>query len=516
MTSTDSASGRKPIRWWPAAAILVLFVMALAWIWLGEEPTRQYRIMKAYVAGFVTFLLLLLWFLALSRLRWKQRLLGFGVLILVGVLITQTVRIRGVTGDLLPILSWRWSGGLSSGVGGGSASPEQLAPTAHDFPQFLGAHRDGRISGVALARDWQARKPRQVWRREVGAGWASFAVVGKVAITQEQRGDQELVIAYDLETGEPIWSHAEEAHFNTPIGGEGPRSTPTVDGDRVFTLGATGILNALDLATGERLWSHDVVKEHNARRPEWGKSCSPLVVDGLVVVSAGGREGNSLVAYDRESGDLVWAGGSDRSGYSSAVEAELAGVRQLLILNGESLAAHDPADGSVLWEFPWPSDQPNVAQPLPLPGDRVLGSSGYGIGSKVLQVSRDEAGELSVELVWESPRLKLKFTHAVYHEGTIYGLDDGVLVALDPETGERRWKRGRYGHGQMLLVGDLLLIQAEQGDVVLVEANPEEHRELGRFTAFDRKTWNVPTLAGPYLLVRNDREAALYELPLAG
>ncbi len=168
----------------------------------------------------------------------------------------------------------------------------------------------------------------------------------------------------------------------------------------------------------------------------------------------------------------------------------------------------------MLWNYPWSREQPNVSQPLPLPPDRLLVSSGYGVGSKLLVISGDPETGMKAEPLWESPRLKAKFAHYVAHQGYVYGLDDGVLVCLDPATGERCWKRGRYGHGQLLLVGDLLLIQAENGEVVLVEPDPAEHRELGRFIAFRRKTWNVPTLAGRFLLVRNDREAALYELAL--
>ena len=190
---------------------------------------------------------------------------------------------------------------------------------------------------------------------------------------------------------------------------------------------------------------------------------------------------------------------------------------QILIFNRGSVAAHDPATGEELWSYPWPEMQPNVAQPLPLPGDRVLVSSGYGVGSKLLHVARNTAGgAFDVELLWESPRLKAKFTTIVLRDGYVYGLDDGVLVCLDPETGERRWKQGRYGHGQVLLVGDLLLVQTEEGEIALVEANPERHVELARIPVVSGRAWNTPALAGPYLLLRNDREAVCLELPLEG
>jgi outer membrane protein assembly factor BamB len=155
-----------------------------------------------------------------------------------------------------------------------------------------------------------------------------------------------------------------------------------------------------------------------------------------------------------------------------------------------------------------------VSQPLPLPGDRVFVSTGYGIGCKLLQINQ-QGKAWNASLVWETPRLKAKFTNVVYHDGFIYGLDDGILVCLDPHTGKRRWKKGRYGHGQILLVGDLLLVQTEEGEILLLSITPEKPQELGRFSALEGKTWNNMALAGPYLLVRNDHQAACYELPLA-
>ncbi len=321
-------------------------------------------------------------------------------------------------------------------------------------------------------------------------------------------------MAYEVSTGKPRWSHADTARYETLVAGIGPRATPTIVGSRVYTLGATGILNALDLATGRPLWTHQVVEEARARVPDWGKSCSPLVIGHRVVVSAGGSEGRSLVAYDAETGEKDWSAGSDRSSYSSPVLATLAGRTQILMFNQGSVAGHDPETGALLWEAPWSTEQPNVANPLPLPGDRVLLSAGYGVGAKLFRVEPREDGGLGARLLWESPRLKSKFANLVAHHGFVYGLDDGVLSCLDPESGERRWKAGRYGHGQIVLARDLLLVQTEEGEVVLVEASPEAHRELTRFRVLDGKTWNAPALAGPVLLVRSDQEAAAYELPL--
>jgi outer membrane protein assembly factor BamB len=511
---------RRPVRLWPAIAVASVCAAVVTWVQVGDRTGQSKFLMSAQTVA-ISSMLLVAWWTLLSRLRWKVRLIGLAVLLVAGLAAYGAIRIRGVTGNLVPILAWSWSKDPEAALPRESATGESgskpiSTPPSYSYPQFLGPDRNATVGDVRLARDWSARPPKELWRREVGAGWSSFAVQDGMAITQEQRGPDEMVVAYDLLSGDVLWSHGDPGRFEETVGGIGPRATPTIADDRVYTLGATGRLNAIDRTTGEPIWSRNILEDNNAENAEWGKSCSPLVLDGLVVVSAGGK-GKSLVAYDRESGEPVWAGGRDASGYSSPLLTTLAGVPQILIFNRGSVVAHDPATGEELWSYPWPEQQPNVAQPLPLPGDRVLVSSGYGVGSKLLHVARNAPGDpFRVDLLWESPRLKAKFTTIVFRDGYVYGLDDGVLVCLDPETGERRWKQGRYGHGQVLLVGDVLLVQTEDGEIALVEANPERHVELGRVPVVDGRAWNTPALAGPYLLVRNDREAVCLELPLEG
>jgi outer membrane protein assembly factor BamB len=238
------------------------------------------------------------------------------------------------------------------------------------------------------------------------------------------------------------------------------------------------------------------------------------VLGGRVNVSAGGPSGRSLVAYEARTGAVLWSGGSDGVSYSSPVRATLAGRDQVVVLNRASVAAHDPDTGAQLWETPFPRGQPNVAAPVALGPDRLMVSVGYGVGSKAYRVAAGSGGALETALLWETPRLKSKFANLVAHGGYVYGLDDGVLTCIDPATGERTWKEGRYGHGQLLLAGGLLLVQTEEGEIVLVEPSPRQLQERGRFAALVGKTWNPPALAGRVLLVRNDREAAAYELPV--
>ena len=534
------------LRWWPAAVVALAGAAALGWVWLPEGRDGQSRVMLTFPIAFATLLLLAIWLIFFSRLSRSRRRWAVAVVLMTIAFAAATTRIRGVTGDLAPIFEFRWASHAtpalslepprdlpaevpaapleapsspSTGVvrpPAASTAPTAVAaaasvPLAADYPQFLGANRNGTVNGVRLADDWKTRPPRLVWRRPMGAGWSGFAVAGRLAVTQEQRGSREMVVAYNLADGTPRWSHGDEAHYESTIAGEGPRATPTISRGRVFALGSTGLLNCLDLETGKAIWRRDIGADNDSAQPDWGRSSSPLVVDDLIVVSAGGSPGRSLVAYHRETGEPVWRAGDDLASYSSPILATLGGVRQIVVLNQSSVAGHDPATGRVLWNHPWPRETPTVAIPLVLSENRVLLSAGYGLGSRVLQISR-EGDAVSQTLVWESTRLKAKFTNPILYDGFVYGLDDGVLVCLDPSNGERRWKGGRYGHGQTVLVGNRLLVQTEDGDIVLVDPSPDAHREIARFTAFSQKTWNPPAVAGRFLLIRTDTEAACYEL----
>ncbi|HVC92582.1 MAG TPA: PQQ-binding-like beta-propeller repeat protein, partial [Pirellulales bacterium] len=456
--------------------------------------------------------------------RWRTRLsvLAAGMFSLIGLV--GALRIDGVSGDIVPRLAWRW--GLKpderlhkpttvSADEGADAKIDLTATTADDFPQFLGRNRDGRISAPRLGRDWLSHPPLRLWRQPIGAGWSSFAVVGHYAVTQEQRGELELIVCYDLLTGKIRWSHADKGRFGTEIDGIGPRATPTIVDGYVYTVGAAGRLNCLNGAGGMVVWTHDVLAEHSAKNAGWGKSCSPAVFGDLVVVSAGGPDGHSLVAYHKQTGERVWEAGDDPSSYSSPVLATLAGVPQVLIVNPRNVVAHDPLDGHLLWRFKWEGNDPKVPQPVPVDRDRVLIAAGYGVGCAMLGIEHGEDDAWEVREIWKQNRLKPKFTNLVVRDGYVYGIDDGrALVCLDTADGQLKWKGGRYGHGQVLLVDDVLLIQAESGEVALVEATPERHHEWTRFQAIEGNTWNNPVLAGRYLLVRNAEEAACYELPL--
>ncbi|MCY4352268.1 MAG: PQQ-like beta-propeller repeat protein [Gemmatimonadetes bacterium] len=500
----------KPIRWWPAIAIGVLIIIVLSAIWIPDRPDRQMQVMPTILVCSIGSILFCLWFFAFSRTSRTIRLRGLSILILLIILAVSLFQIRGFTGDLAPKIEWRWSSVTSISMSGQSSDGPDI-----DYPQFLGPHRNATLEGIELESDWSQHPPKLLWRVPVGDAYSAFAVVGSSAVTQEQKGEDETVACYDLLTGKEKWRHSARARYGTAIAGIGPRATPTISGDRVYSFGATGILTCLDLETGREIWSRDTVKETDARVKEWGISGSPLVLDDKVIVSPGGKNEQSLMAYHRETGNIIWGGGRMRAGHSSPSLVSIAEMDQILIFNRGQVAGHDPNSGKLLWEYPWNEMTQHVAQPIPLPDDRIFVSTGYGIGCELIQISKNSQDEFTAERIWKSPRLKAKFANMVYKDGYIYGLDDGVLVCLDLADGQRKWKRGRYGHGQLILVDDLLLIQTESGDVVLVDASPIEHNERARFPALSNHTWNAPTLAAPYLLVRNDREAACYELALA-
>ena len=473
---------KRSIRWWPAILILSIEVGMLAWIWLHETGSTQHKVIPTFPTLFFSLVLLLIWLVLFSRLPGRTRLsifLGTGLLVGLGFL---ALEIKGVDGNLVPILGYRWSADRTFDESR-SAVAGVAAPGPNDYPQFYGPGRTATLKGPRLARDWQAQPPRELWRREVGEGWSSFAVVGNAALTQEQRGESEVVVRYDVGSGEQVWVRAVGEAFNTTVGGRGPRATPTIVGGRVYSMSATGILSCLELDSGRPVWSRNVLEDHGAGQPDWGMVSSPVVVGDMAIVQLG-KNGTGLAAYDRQTGEPAWVAGDDSGTYSSPFLAKVMGQEVVLIVNHTSVMGHDSSTGEIVLTADWPNPVggERITLPLLMEDDRMLVSAGYGVGSKLFQLALD--GERIVaETVWESLRLKSKFAPMVHRDGIVYGLDDGVLVALDPATGERLWKRGRYGHGQMILVHDLLLIQAENGDVVLVEANPEEHRELARVSA---------------------------------
>jgi outer membrane protein assembly factor BamB len=384
-----------------------------------------------------------------------------------------------------------------------------------EWPGFRGPERDGVIRGLSIKTDWSTSPPVEMWRRPIGPGWSSFAVAGDLIFTQEQRGDDEMVSAFNLKTGEPVWRHRDATRFWESNGGAGPRGTPAVHNNRVYSLGATGILNALDARSGGFVWSRNAATDTGKTVPDWGIASSPLVVDDVVIVAVAGQ----LAAYDAATGKPRWMGQPGGGGYSSPHFAMIGGVPQVLLLRGARTISVAPADGTLLWEHTSAVPAVSIVQPTVLDAGVLIaaGDAMGGLGIRRVAVARGPAG-WTVEERWHSRGLKPYFSDLVVHKGHAFGFDGSILSAIDLETGERKWKGGRYGSGQLVLLPDqdLLLVVSEEGELALVSATPDKFTEVARFPALDAKTWNHPVVTGDVLLIRNGEEMAAFRLPRAG
>jgi outer membrane protein assembly factor BamB len=450
-------------------------------------------------------------------------------LVLVGLGLSPLLLIKtnGVNSDLKPDLRWRWTPSAEDIFLAGIPRTGSLEPAAGaeipltlaqgDWPEFRGIARDGVARGETIMTDWGAHPPKLLWRQRVGPAWSSVIIVGDYLFTQEQRGEQEAVVCYQSSTGKPLWVHEDTARFSESASGPGPRATPTFNAGRIYALGGTGILNCLDARTGTCKWPCDITRDAASKPPMWGFSSSPLVVRGLVIVYGGGDGQKNLLAYRAESGQLAWTAAAGHMSYSSAQLSSIAGQPQVLQLNDGGLMAVDPANGAKLWEhgLAMPGG-PRILQPHVVGESQLLVGSleGFGVTSVNLAKEKDS---WSLHEPWTSKDLKPEFSDFVVHDGHLYGFDGSFFGCIDQATGKRCWKGGRYGRGQVILLADqgLLLVLSETGDVILVQASPLEHHELGRLKAVEGKTWNHPVVAHGRLYVRNAEEMACYELQQA-
>jgi outer membrane protein assembly factor BamB len=508
-------------------------------------------------------LALVSWAAASRRLSSGPRRASLVAAILLACGVFTLVRTGGISGDGAPDVHWRWTmtpeerllsqateevpaRAAAPAAAAATATPEQplpapsaaeppaptaaltaatrtpgttpaLAPpqTAAVWPGFRGPDRDAVIRGVRIETDWSKSPPVELWRRKIGPGWSSFAVRGRLVYTQEQRGGDEDVSCHDLATGALVWRHRDAARFWESNGGAGPRGTPTLRDGRVYTFGATGIVNALDAGTGAVVWSRNAASDTGARLPGWGFTSSPLAVGDVVIVAASGR----LVAYEAATGTPRWVRPAGGGSYSSPHLMTIGGLTQVLLLSGAGATGVAPADGTVLWEHAWPDGVP-MLQPARTPDGDVLiatGDMAGGMGTRRLAVTRGPGGWTAQER-WTSRGLKPYFNDFVVHNGHAFGFDGSILACIDLSDGTRKWKGGRYGNGQVLLLAeqDLLLVVSEEGELALVKATADQFTEVARVPAIEGKTWNHPALAGDVLLVRNGEEMAAFRLALAG
>ena len=573
---TDESTGQYSLRLWPGVVAVIL-----QWvIRFGVPRVEPEAIPFAVIGGLVCGLAIVVWWAFFSRASRSDRL-GAVVLMVVALVVTSQivhesiatammgmmfiiyaipvlslpfvvwavttrnfpdrprrvamvatillacggwtlVRTGGFTGELDQDFAWRWTDTpeerlLAKGGDEPMALPpaSAVAATGTGWSGFRGPDRDSIVPGIRVATDWSASPPVELWRRALGPGWSSFAVHGDLFYTQEQRGDQEVVACYNLTTGEPVWRHRDAARFWEANAGAGPRGTPTLSDGRVYTLGGTGIVNVLDAGDGTVVWSRNAASDTDVKVPHWGLSSSPLVVDDLVIVAAAG----TLVAYDLATGAPRWFGPPGGDGYSSPHLLTIDGVTQVLLMAGDGATSVAPADGTLLWEHSWPGGSRIVQPALTENGDLLIsgGEGSGGSGLRRITVAQG-AGGWTVDERWTSMGLKPYFNDFVVHKGHVFGFDRSIMACVDLEDGQRKWKGGRYGFGQLVLLPDqnVLLVLSERGELALVAATPDRFTELARFPAIEGKTWNHPVIVGDILLVRNGEEMVAFRLTLAG
>ena len=397
-----------------------------------------------------------------------------------------------------------------------AAAPAAVVVTTAEWPGFRGPLRDGIVrGGLRIQTDWKATPPVALWRRPIGPGWSSFAVHGERFYTQEQRGPDEVVACYELASGKPVWAHRDTARFWESNGGPGPRGTPTLSNGRVYTFGATGIVNVLNESDGAVVWSRNAAADAGVKTPGWGFASSPLVLNDMVVVAAAGK----LVAYDLAKGVPRWFGPDGGDGYSSPQLIAIDGVPQIVLMSAMGAASVAPADGAVLWKYSWPSATRIMQPVVTANGDLLItcGDAMGGIGTRRIAITHGPSGWTAEER-WTTMALKPGFNDSVVHDGHAFGFDGSILACIDLKDGKRSWKGGRYGNGQFVLLADqdLLLVVSEEGELALVKAAPDQFTELARVPGIDGKTWGHPALVGDVLLVRNGEEMAAFRLPHAG
>jgi len=400
-----------------------------------------------------------------------------------------------------------------AGAPAAGSSPETASAhaTRNYWTNFRGPNRDGRYDEMEVLTKWPAQGLSLVWKQPVGMGYASFTIAEGRAFTIEQRRRQEVVAAYNIDTGRELWAQGWNAEYSDSTG-DGPRTTPTWDDGRLYALGATGELRCLDAKTGAVNWAKNILADNQAENLSWAMAASPLIVDDKVIVLPGGSGGKSVVAYNKLTGAPVWKSQNDRQAYVSPMLVTLAGRRQILVVSASRVFGLAPQDGALLWSQVWNTDMGiNVSQPIVVDKNRFFISSGYGKGASLVEVTSAGNG-FTARSLWENINMKNKFNSSVLHEGHVYGLDEGILTCIDVSTGARKWKGGRYGYGQILLASGHLIVMSDTGDLALVKASPAEYSELARFTALEGKTWNYPAIAGGRLFVRNANEMAAYKI----
>jgi outer membrane protein assembly factor BamB len=490
----------------------------------SKQPSRLALRLAAYLfppAGIV-----LLW--RTKRSVFKRILGTFGLLLYSlpysALIIFLLIRFWGLKvewrGGYIPALTWKRTAADYDRLEKSRAQQNRLPPTNSTptnsnayWTGFRGPERDGRYDEQPIQTNWSSTGPRLLWRQPCGGGYASFAIAEGLAFTIEQRREKEVVIAYELDTGREVWTNGWSAHFNEPMGGDGPRATPAYSEGHLYALGAEGELRCLEAQTGKSIWNKNILAEAKTTVPTYGVAASPLIVDERLIMLGGAEQPGQVLCYDKHEGKRLWSALNEGLAYASPMLVTLNGERQILVCATVSAVGIRLDDGAVRWKFPWrvKHDQLPIAQPVMLGTNRFMLSGGYFTGATAFEVNAS-GQEFSTREVWSSSNLKNKFTSSVFYDGFVYGLDEDILTCLDATTGERKWKDGRYGYGQVLLASGHLIVLCGDGDLALVRATSENQVELARFPAIHGKTWNHPAISSGRLLVRNGAEMACFDI----
>jgi outer membrane protein assembly factor BamB len=382
---------------------------------------------------------------------------------------------------------------------------------AGDWPQWRGPNRDGLSQETDLLTSWPEKGPMQLWEAKAGAGYSSIAVAGGRAYCLLQDGQDETIVSWDAESGQELWRFPYPCDYKNGQG-NGPRSTPTVDGDRVYTVGATGIFHCLKTANGAKVWRHDLTQEFSAAVPTWGVSFSPLIEGDLVLTNPGGPNGNSIVAFNKITGDVFWKSLDDAAAYSSPVAATINGRRQLLFFTASGLVGLSPEDGALLWRYPWDTRfSANIATPIVV-SHYVFISSNYDKGCALLDVSKSTDGSWQARPVYEHNRMRNHFSTSVYYQEHLYGFDDTTLVCMNFRTGKVHWKQKDFKKGSLVIADGKMIILGESGTLALAEATPAAFVKISSFQFSRGKCWTMPVLANGNLYVRDEEKIVCLDL----
>lgn len=509
--------------WIERIAALVLIVLAL----IGTKRLVHESIaggamgMLLYILAIPVFSMgLVLWAVVSRHFATAKRRLAFAPMLIIGCGVFMLLRTDGLTAEFDNDFHWRWSQTREHALSAAEASEEKADPAAVGsgraeteigWTGFRGNQRDSTVRFALINPDWSASPPVELWRRPVGPAWSSFAVLGGRLYTQEQRVDDEIVSCHDLKTGKPVWRHRDKARFYESNGGPGPRATPAISNGRVFTQGATGIVNALDAFTGNVIWTRNAVNDTGAKVPGWGIAGSPLVVKDLVIVAAAGN----LVAYETETGKPRWLGPAGGTGYSSPQLLTVNGIQQIVLLRSTGVMSVSLTDGKLLWEHAW--EGAPIVQPAITDNGDLLISVSESSGLRRLTVGQGNGGWTTQER-WTTEDINPWFNDFVVHKGHAFGFDGSSLVCVNLDDGKLKWRGKRYGYGQLVLLPeqDLLIVLSEQGELALAKADHNQFTELGHISALEGKTWNHPVIVDNILLVRNDHEMAAFKLAFEG